>query len=178
MKKTILFIAFLIPVFSFSQSFKRDLDTEYGVMLDTVADSKLSKDQLYSNALNFVTKSFEDSRAVIELKDSDLGEVAFKGHVPFSYTDTLTTEKKKKVSHTIYTETVNLHFKCRVYVKELKYKVVLSALEVSLPSIMSDIKISLTDDPQSASHIRAQEVALNLIYDISEFLNRKPENDF
>lgn len=179
--KKLIFVAFLIiPLFCFSQKFKPDFDTNGGVFLDTVADSKLTKQQLYSNTISFISKSFSDSKAVIETKDVELGEVAFYGYVPFVYTDTTKLEKKKKTIETISTWEVKLYFKSRVYLKDQKYKVVLSSLEVSLPTYpgLTEVRLLLKESSTTESHIEGKKIALELIQSISAFLNRPPENEF
>lgn len=184
MKKLILILYMSLPLIGYGQVFKPDLDmkssykNEPAYMLDTVADSKLTKQQLYSNALNYVSKSFSDSRAVIEMKDADLGEISFKGLVPAPYVDTLRTEKRKKVIENVITDEIDLHFKCKIYVKDQKYKVVLSSLEAPMNSLFADIPMTLSMENDRPANEAAKEAAMNLILSISEFLNRTPENEF
>lgn len=182
MKKTLLTLFTLIPLFVLGQSFKTDENTKSSyadkpaVLLDTVATSEYSKIQLYSNALNYLTSSFKDSRNVLEMKDADLGEIAFKGSVSNRTIKTTTTKKGKTES---IEEITLIHFKCKIYVKDKKYKIVLSSLETSPLSFSPDIKVTIVGEPNvSERNNRAQQVALNYIKDIAQQINKKPENDF
>lgn len=183
MKNCILFFLLSLPIISLGQSFKPDPDVkssylnEPAYLLDTVAESKLSKQQLYSNGLNFLSKSFSDSRAVLEMKDPDLGEISFKGTVKVNYTDTLKSEKKKKVVNEVYTDWVDLRFKCKIYVKDERFKIVLSSLEAPMHSLI-DVPMTLSLQNERGSNVAALQEARNLIVRITEFMNRPPENEF
>ncbi|SDG32123.1 protein of unknown function [Pedobacter terrae] len=167
MKKLTLFLI-SIPFLSFSQTFKSDDSIESAYKdqpahtLDTVVISSLTKQQLYSNTLNYLTTSFKDSRSVVEMKDSDLGEVSFNG--------------------VIESDITNLYFKCKVYNKDNKFKVVLSALEYSKPIEglnLSKRQLRIANknfDPEQNKV--ARQIATSLIKDIAYRINKKPENDF
>ncbi|QNK63962.1 DUF4468 domain-containing protein [Pedobacter sp. PAMC26386] len=167
MKKLVILLIFA-PFLGFAQTFKSDdsIKSSYtdqpAHLLDTVVVSTLTKPQLYSNALNYLTTSFKDSRSVVEMKDLELGEIAFSG--------------------TIVEETVNLYFKCKVYAKDKKFKVVLSSLQYGKP--IAGLELS-NDQLRTANKTfdpvlnkTARQMAINLITDIAERVNRKPENDF
>lgn len=157
-----------IPFISFSQTFKSDdsVKSTYtdqpAHTLDTVVVSSLTKQQSYSNTLNYLTTSFEDSRSVIEMKDADLGEVSFNGIIESDIT--------------------NLYFKCRVYNKDNKFKVVLSALghDKPIPGLSlskSQLRVANKNfDPEQNK--AARQMAVSLIKDIAYRINKKPENDF
>ncbi|AMR32399.1 hypothetical protein A0256_13685 [Mucilaginibacter sp. PAMC 26640] len=168
-----------------AQSFKEDPNfvkqapNAKGYMLDTVSASNLSKDQLYSNALSFLSNSFKDSRNVIESKDLELGEISFKGNIRGVFTVSDTSKNGKITSHQ---EPVILFFKSNVYLKNNKFKIVVSSLERTFSAILStSIKLPVDinrigiqyDEDRVASNL-----ALKLIKDFSAFLNNKPENDF
>jgi len=167
MKKLTLFLI-SIPFISFSQTFKSDDSIESAYTdqpahtLDTVIVSSLTKQQLYSNTLNYLTTSFKDSRSVIEMKDADLGEVSFNG--------------------VIESDITNLYFKCKVYNKDNKFKVVLSALEYDKPIpglslSKSQLRVANKNfDPEQNK--AARQLAISLIKDIAYRINKKPENDF
>lgn len=179
----IVAIAFL-PIIGSAQTFKPDLDMtssfkdEPAYLLDTVADSRLTKNQLYSNGLNFISRSFQDSRSVIELKDADLGEIHFKGWVEINYIDTVTTESRKKVNHELVSEKGQLHFKCRIYVKDGRYKIVLSDLETTWSPLFPDIRFTLSMNGDEPYNVEAKQESIALIRSITEHLDRVPENDF
>ncbi|QXU42075.1 DUF4468 domain-containing protein [Pedobacter sp. D749] len=157
-----------IPFISFSQTFKSDDSVKSAYTdqpahtLDTVVVSSLTKQQSYSNTLNYLTTSFEDSSSVIEMKDADLGEVSFNG--------------------VIESDITNLYFKCRVYNKDNKFKVVLSALgyDKSIPGLSlskSQLRVANKNfDPEQNK--AARQMAVSLIKDIAYRINKKPENDF
>lgn len=181
MKKLILLsIIALVPLFSKGQTFKPDNEMKSSFtdvpayLLDTVSVSKLKKEQLYSNALNYVTKSFADSRAVLEMKDLSLGEVAFKGTISTSFTDTVKTKKKTEVLK----EVINLHFKCKIYVKDEKFKIVLSSLEIPMTSLLPNSLWTLRKEDYQPYNKAGKQAALLLIKSIADFMNRTPENEF
>lgn len=182
--KKLLFLLLLLPVLVNAQSFKADPDTkgsyldEPAYMIDTVVVSALTKAQLYSNALAYVANSFNDSRAVIEQKDADLGELVFKGNVAIGYIDTLIEQKKKRADTTLVPLKSNLFFKAHIYVKEQKFKVVLSALEVPFSPLIPSIKMTVRLKDGKPADTEARKAALSLIAGIADAMNRKPANDF
>jgi hypothetical protein len=147
-------------------------------LLDTVVISSNSKAQLYSNALAYISSTFTDSRSVIETKDSELGEIAFKGSSSVMHQGTIAAKKGKEYS---FNERVTLYFKCRVYVKEGKFKIVLSSLEQPyMPGLTSGIKVPISlPKPTDAQNVMvARGLAMDLIKTISARLNQKPESKF
>lgn len=186
MKKELLTLLLLfLATLSYSQSFKEDPNfvkqapNAKGYMLDTVSASALKKDQLYSNALAFLSNRFKDSRSIIESKDLDLGEISFKGNTQTTVSISDTT-KKGKVS--TYLETVKLFFKCKIYLKDQKFKIVLYSLEKPFTSLIAS-ELKLPIDPfetvlMAKEHKAASDMALNVIKDLAASLNKKPENDF
>lgn len=173
----------LAPLGMMAQSFKVDENTKStyqdkpAFMLDTVVISKYNKTQLYSNALNFVSTSFKDSRYVIENKDSELGEIAIRGNVPKEYIKVIEGKRGNKDS---ITEVSRLFFKCKIYLKDEKFKIVLYSLETTMSSLLPDIKFTVrdTESPDMEYNNVARKSALDLIKEMSAFVNRKPENDF
>ncbi|MES2651281.1 MAG: DUF4468 domain-containing protein [Bacteroidota bacterium] len=168
MKKTLLLLLTL-PLFTAAQTFRPDKDIESAYTdqsahsLDTVVNSNLTKKEIYSNALRYLTSTFKDSRSVIEMKDFELGEIAFKGN--------MSNDKN-----------VFLYFKCRVYTKDSKFKIVLSSLEYDLPIegmnlSKSQLRIAGKNyDPKE--NIIARKMAINLITDMSKRINQKSESEF
>ncbi|WP_145859073.1 DUF4468 domain-containing protein [Pedobacter suwonensis] len=185
MKKLIVILVF-IPFIGLSQTFKPDYDTEStftdqpAYLLDTVSVSLNTKQQLYSNVLSYLTKSFKDSRNVLEMKDFELGEVSFNGIVPFVYIDTVAvkTTKKETIKSAIERNSF-LSFKCKIYVKEGKFKIVLSRLKTpSFYFSQDELQSTLRKEFYKPNNQVAKETALGLIRDIAYRINKKPENDF
>jgi len=185
MKKTLLTLITLLPLITFAQNFKDDPNyvkqavNDKGYMLDTVGVSTLTKSQLFSNALSFLTNNFKDSRSVIESKDLELGEISFKGNT-FKNIQVSDTSKKGKIANRW--ETVRLHFKCKIYLKDQKFKIVLNSLQKPFSEMIASDTL-LPIDPYangifSNSDKAASELALDLIKNIAKYLNTKPENEF
>lgn len=165
MKKIILTLLSILPLISVAQSFKPDENTvssskDYpAYLIDTVVASSYTKQQLYSNALHYVTSTFSDSRNVIELKDTELGEIALKAF--------------------FQKERTTLYFKCKIYVKDKKFKIVLSALETNHVFEAPEIKSTLVANyTKSKPNSAALALAVDVIKDIAYQLNKKPENEF
>ena len=181
MKNTLIFIL-LSSCFTTlkAQSFKIDNDTpsEYkdgrpAFLIDSVGATFLSKKELFSNSVNYVSTVFRDSRNVIEMKDLELGEVLFTGTIdkPFK-------EPDGRILAGI------LNFKCKIYLKDGKYKVVLYGLEwakSTFPTYSYQINIPYIFDireKEEPANKAARELAYNLIKDISAAITKKPANDF
>jgi len=185
MKKQLLTIIIALSSFGcLAQSFKEDPNfvkeapNAKGYMLDTVAVSSLSKQQLYSNAMSFLTNSFKDSRSVIESKDLETGEISFSGNTGKSITVSDTTKKGKISSHL---ETVNLYFKCKVYLKDQKFKIIINSLEKPFTALMPGgprLPIDIHASFQQNENEAAMDLAMGLIKSLAASLNRKPESDF
>ncbi|MBS4063030.1 MAG: DUF4468 domain-containing protein [Chitinophagaceae bacterium] len=181
--RKITLILLMLPIGVFGQSFKPDPDTrssyknEPAYLLDTVAESRLTKQQLFSNAMNYVTKSFKDSRAVLEMENLELGEIAFNGQVPIIFTDTIRTEKKKKVVEEIYSDRVDMRFKCKIYVKDQKFKIVLYSMEVPMSSLL-DVALGLSMESERTANQEAKMIAMDMIIGMTSFINRPPANEF
>lgn len=183
-----LYLSLCISSISMAQQLKPDENTlstfkdQPAHLLDTVVISGYSKQQLYSNALNFITSSFKDSRSVVEMKDADLGEIAFKGNVSKAILVSTDTKKGKKTITENYETKLDLYFKCKIYCKDQKFKIVLSSLEYPISELAQDIKFTIrmpkSGDPISERNTGASELALSLIKEISSQINKKPENDF
>jgi hypothetical protein len=183
MKITYLLTFFLFPYTVFAQTLKVDTtvtnkkaNTTY-LSLDTVVQSNLSKLQLYSNAISYLASNFKDSRVVIENKNPDLGEIIFSGSVG-GQTNTVTIDKKGR--STTHTNEAHLLFKCKLYFKDNKFKVILSSLEYPFSGYLTGVNFPLNVPKENEEpYIKvARELAYTLIKDISKSLNSKPLNDF
>lgn len=182
MKKLTFYLLFLVSGIANAQTFKPDenfkstYNNDSAYQIDSVIVSAYTKQQLYSNAMGYITQSFKDSRSVIEMKDADLGEIAFRGNVSRRVNKVIVDKKGKK---TDVVENVYLFFKCRIYVKDNKYKIVLSALEYPMSEILGlDLRFTVSLKNESENNTVAKDIALNLIRDMSDRINKKPESDF
>lgn len=184
MKKLILILIAILPLLSVAQAFKPDHNTKSSFtdqpsyLIDTVITSKLSKSQLYSNALNYISSSFKDSRNVLEMKDMELGEVHFLGSYSTIIVDSIKHMVKKKPYYTYQNNELKLKFKCKIYVKDEKAKVVLS-------SLLYDYYIDQNTSIRMGKKLegwRGNEVAVSLAVEllsrISNSINKKPDNEF
>lgn len=164
--------------------FKPDYDTQSAFkdqpahLLDTVVTTNLTKQQLYSNALDYVAKSFENSRAVIEMKDLELGEVLFVGRLKTTYLDTLEQVVKKKATTTVFERESFVEFKCKIYAKDEKFKIVLFSLKSPMLYFAKDILFTLRNEYYKPYNEAAKTTALSYIKETAAFLNRKPVSDF
>lgn len=184
MKKLLLYLLVSLPLFSLAQKFKPDQNTKSTFtdqpshLLDTVIESKLTQKQLYSNSLNYISTSFKDSRNVLEMKDIDLGEISFIGTYSTIIVDSIAHLLKKKTVYTYQNNELKLKFKCKIYVKDQKAKIVLSSLLYDY-YINKNTSIRIGKELEAWNGNRvASELALDLIKRIAGFINKKPDNDF
>jgi|GEM_PF-6227745 len=164
------------------------LDEESSLIVDTVVTSDYAKNQLFSNALAFVSDRFKNSQNVIEQNNLELGELFFIGNISKSFPNVIVggvNKKGKKEKDVAFTDKTTLYFKCRIYFKDNRYKIVLSNLEVPFSEILNiNTRLPLTEvgEKDSSSTIKgkqvAYEIAENFIKDVSASINKKPENDF
>lgn len=184
MKKIYFLLIAFAPIMGKAQTFKPDSNTKKieqrlpYYLIDTVVQSALTKTQLYSNCLGYIANSFNDSRAVIELKDSDIGEIIFSGNTYRIVTENL-SKKKNKVENVDFK--MRLFFKCKLFLKDNKFKVIIFSLEYPFTELL-DTGVNLPVQPSSPdekdNNKIARELAFDLIKDISGKINKKPENDF
>lgn len=183
MKKKLLTLLLIISSsIAFGQTFKEDpsfvkqAPNAKGYMLDTVAESKFTKQQLYSNAMAFLANNFKDSRSVVESKDLDLGEISFKGS---TITSVIKSDTTKKGKITTSKWNVPLYFKCKIYVKDQKFKIILNSLDVAYMVGLSGTPLDpFTTGTFSQESNAASEAALDLIKNLAASINKKPESDF
>lgn len=185
-KKLISFAVLLVSFSCYSQTFRPDAGTvststvSPAQLLDTVVATTLTKKQVYSNALRYISTAFKDSRDVIEMKDPDLGEIIFAGNVKENY---LKISEDKKGKKSTFNDVVKLSFKGRIYIKDDRFKIVLSGLQYDFTSLLPGAPQMTVTYPKefglySGRNNAAVDAALKLIKDISLALNSKPENDF
>ena len=179
--KAICVLPLLFPFVVCAQSLKTDTtkgQANVHLLLDTVVQSNYSKSQLYSNAVSYIANSFKDSRAVVESKDAESGEIIFNGHCAKMF-DVTTTDKKGKVKTNQAQAT--LFFKCKLYLKDNKFKAVLLSLEYPFGGYADtgvNYPLTLPVSNEYSYITGARELAYSLIKDIAAKINSKPENDF
>lgn len=193
MKKNVLAMLLLALVTTVhAQAFKverTDLDGSDEIkyyLIDTVVASDLNKDQLYSNSLKMISGSFKDSRNVIESKDLDLGEIVYKGFIGSKFVHKIegkVDKKGRKGKDEFLEDEARLYFKCHLFLKDNKYKVVLTDLKMPITALFDTestrIHVVPVDeikeyDLQSKIH----QMALSYIKSVASELNKKPMNDF
>lgn len=106
-----LYLLLLLSSFTFGQTLVKDETNTY--KYDTIVESASNKKALYSNALNWLSQNFEDSRYVTESKDFETGEIIFKG----TKTDYLEELPLK------------LSFTAKIIVKDKKYRLIFQDLK-------------------------------------------------
>ena len=178
MKKTISLLLIFLCSFLFSQKLipDADLNNKYGhkiYKLDSIVNSNLEKKELYSNALRWISSNFKDSRNVIEMKDESLGEVVFSGRITGNYVGSY-EKRNKKVE---FLAPVTFIFKCKIIVKDKKYRIIFTDLKTETTVGLDDV------EPQDVSIFKdTNQYALNqlslLVEDIIKSMSTKSDNDF
>lgn len=186
MKKISIIACLIFSVFNaFAQSLKEDPDfvgatpKAKGFMIDTVSTSSLTKPQLFSNTLSFISSSTNDARKVIENKDLELGEITFSSTYRTSITISDTSKKGKITTHL---EHPVFKFKCNVYLKDGKFKIVIKNIlwdfvGFSEPIIPYDPN-SYKGSPFSRHSESVSNALVSIIKDMTNKINSKPSNDF
>jgi hypothetical protein len=182
MKKLLIVIAVLLCNSSYAQTFKLDsviksVDSKLPYYsIDTIVLSNYSKSDLFSNALRYIADSFKDSRNVVEVKDVDRGEIYFHGNVSKPFTNSY-PDKKGKIKY--LEEEAKLFFKCKIYLKDNKFKIVLSSLEYPFTSLLdTGVNMPLQPNYDKPECRATGELAMALIKNLSARVNSKPANDF
>lgn len=85
-----------------------------------VVESKLSKDNLFSNAQEWVAKTFGDYKSVIQFENKDDGKLILKGFSSIDYV------AKTSISST----TEKLKYIITIECKDLKYRFIISDIEI------------------------------------------------
>lgn len=171
--KSIILISlsiFLITIEAKAQQFKY-VDAE--LILDSVGNTNNSKKEIFSNAIGFVSSYFKKSKAVIDVRDLELGELVFSGSLLGEYIDSNDEDRPMKID-----------FTCHIYIKDKKYKVVMKQLKRvnsilykygpsdSFPFHEGALTSKDKDDIYSLSLIK------NFVTELSKRLNKTPDNDF
>ncbi|WP_316745133.1 DUF4468 domain-containing protein [Pedobacter antarcticus] len=176
-KRLLILIICLITTGSFAQSFKKDPDmvNEKGqiqYMLDTVVNSKFSKEQLFSNALAFLSNKYDSLNTEILYENLMLGEINFKAQKTFHFLSIPTPGKE--VMTTPYMTSGIFRYGCRIYVKDQKFRIIMYRLGNGINKLNPfDDSLYNNSQPSAAKYAKEQ------IKEFAEYLNKKkPNNDF
>lgn len=190
MKKQIITLIFIfLGLTTFAQQFKPDPNFTAGAdapnakrfIVDTVATSTYKKEQLYSNALGYLTNAAKDSRNLIESKSIELGEIVFSGNIETSVLKSDTTKKGKIET---YKKNVKVFFKCNVYVKDQKFKIILSKIETELSGLglepwpIDPLPNGIENRFHPLENKAACELTLYYVKLLADKINSKPQRDF
>jgi hypothetical protein len=118
--------------------------------LQKVRDIDLTKDEIYDLSLEWVAKTFFDSKEVIELKDKDNGKVigkgltSFRGKVGWFSADipcrfTLIVEAKDNKYRTTYTNFVGLWGESQTRAEPLVEKKYVDAVKAKITLLDDDL---------------------------------------
>lgn len=175
--------ALTISSSGYAQSLKLDLskgDPLYEV--DTVVTTTLNKSQIYSNTISYLTSSYTDSRNVVENKDLELGEISFRGSISVIVDDSLEVTKRNKKYKISNERNVNLYFKCTVYIKDSKFKILLKDLEYASPFPGLSLYKYKVRNTKNNSNLKdnnvASDITIDLIKYMSNQINKAPSNSF
>lgn len=126
MKQNIFFLLLIfIGSNAIAQERKFQLNEEKDVEFKEVVNSDLSSDQLYSNAREWTTRTFQDYKNVIQLEDNNNKKLILKGRLP-------TNSYNKE--HSIISQKIDeyINFILSIECKDNKYKYILNQTSLSL----------------------------------------------
>jgi hypothetical protein len=130
--KFILFIVFF-PLSGYSQFFTDSIHlNESGkVTYEAVVEQPGSKEELYTKAKMWIAENFKSPNNVIQVDDKGEGLIIVKGSSEYKYRHYLLTEKRKKTEIESYPESYDALFMLKFFLKDNKYKVVISDIELA-----------------------------------------------
>jgi len=179
MKTTALII--LVMVLSASllcaQSFTVD-SSDQTCKIDTVVNCDLNKEQLYSNALNYIAKSFKNSNNVIQSKDLELGEIIVKGSIITECYEIIATKKSKGYRYDTLLTPLRVHFNANIYTRDNKFKVDISSIKYDERSLGLKMPVYCESKADVYEDFASRQVIHELIIDFAKGLNIKPLNEF
>lgn len=87
MKKYILILTFLVSLIigGYSQSHNLPIDSMGNVVFKEIVNTNLSQSKLYSNAQEWIAKTFGDYKSVIQFEDKENGKLILKGSSAVRY---------------------------------------------------------------------------------------------
>lgn len=206
MKKNVLTML-LVASFatSFSQTYQFNPDNK-AVQFERVAEAPGTKDELFKKAKLWVVNTFKSAPAVTQTEDKAEGILVCKGNFDYAMDYVYVDGKGRKQKATTSTAVANADFTIKFFLKEGKYKVVITDLQVPLDEyfyssrefrmkdkmLWDNIKLAMdTTSTETDPGLRDAElkngnarlVALNakvdgMIASIQEYMLRKAENDF
>lgn len=171
--KKLLLIILLLSIKGYSQKLVRD-DVSGMYKLDTIVNTTLSKEALYSNALGWFNSNFRDSRNVVESKDLQTGEILFHG---ITSKDVPVELKVGKKTYNEYKK-VSVHFKGKVIVKDLKYRLIFNDLKHEYISGMIWTMYPESVDEKSDAAFQTYRLLEDLQNSFIRSMDKKPDNEF
>ncbi|UBZ05653.1 DUF4468 domain-containing protein [Salegentibacter mishustinae] len=100
MKKLLLISIMILSTNSiFAQELKQDSETEQYISQGVIEIDDFSSEEIYNNALEWITINYNSASDVIQLKDKDLGKIILKGNFSSSMFG-----KKGWIHHTLQLE--------------------------------------------------------------------------
>ncbi|MBB6109724.1 protein of unknown function [Mucilaginibacter lappiensis] len=191
MKATFLFLLISCFLTAHAQTGKSPVSidsTTSKVKYEVIINQTGSKDDLFSKAQSWIASTFKNTKAVIDVSDRAGGQLLFSGNATTVYIDTLFNKKHdvKKIS------TVGCHvfFKGKFYVKDAKYKFIVTDI-----SMIQDFLIGSDPMPLDVKYVEmwatdtyngpftklfnATDVGIrNLISSATTYMAQKSESDF
>jgi len=150
MNKFLWYVACIISVIAFASCGSMPVAPVEDRTVQKVHDIALTKNEIYDLSLEWVAKTFIDSREVIELKDKDNGKVigkgltSFRGKVGWFSADipcrfTLILEAKDNKYRTTYTNFVGLWGESQTRVEPLVEKKYVDAVKAKITLLDDDL---------------------------------------
>lgn len=170
MKRLIVLVLFVVPFLSFGQSYTVDSVTNL-VKYEKIFELNGSKDKLFEKALNWVGDNFK-SNDVVYLKEKELGQLGVTG--------TFLNKSYFEGGSNNSAET-NVKFDCRFYLKDNKYKVVITKIVFDKFLFNKSLLITLKERPENFLNnaiAKADEYFVKYLADISQYMNAKGASDF
>jgi hypothetical protein len=170
MKKILIIPLILISYLGYSQSIKLDSLT-HEFKYDTVYSTSFEKVQIYSKLKSWSSSYFADSKSVIEQDDKDFGQYFFKSSFTVNYI--LNGQSSNQTARVI--------FKCRIYIKDKKVKVIITSISIDGFIYNSMLAGNLKLRPDNFLHqaIKQSDIRFkSMLASIDKTINSKSEGDF
>ncbi len=150
MNKFLWYVACILSVFVFASCGSMPVAPTEERSMQNVRDIDLTKNEIYDLSLEWVAKTFIDSREVIELKDRDNGKIigkgltSFRGKVGWFSADipcrfTLIVEAKDNKYRTTYTNFVGLWGESQTRAVPLVEKKYVDAVKAKIALLDDDL---------------------------------------
>ena len=142
--------------------------------LDTIVNTSLNKAQIYSNAISWINSAFASTKAAIQSKDPEAGEILFKGSFYGSYSQNTGKSGKAKAVPV----NASGRFTGKVVAKDGKFRVLLTDLEhSSFRDFYTGAKPPVPGLNYEANVWFAQQV-IPILGEAAKAINKQPVNNF